>query len=138
MSKKIILICIILIIIIGILLGYIILKTSKQDTTVDINNKTNLIVNETEKQNDIIKQENISSKGENEMQKVSIIIENQTFTATLYDNETTRELIKQMPLTINMNELNGNEKYYYLKQGLPANSEKIGNIKKRRFNAVWF
>lgn len=33
-----------------------------------------------------------------------------------------------MPLTINMSELHGNEKYYYFNQSLPTNSERIGNI----------
>lgn len=31
-------------------------------------------------------------------------------------------------MTFEMEELNGNEKFHYLKEGLPANSENVGNI----------
>lgn len=78
---------------------------------------------------DMQEQENIE-EGDKEMPKLNIKIGEKNFTATLYDNETTRELIKQMPLTLNMSELNGNEKYYYMNQSLVANSERIGTIKK--------
>ncbi|MCH5186415.1 MAG: hypothetical protein J1F64_09900, partial [Oscillospiraceae bacterium] len=32
------------------------------------------------------------------------------------------------PLTLDMSELNGNEKYFYLSDSLPINSEKVGTI----------
>ncbi len=35
-----------------------------------------------------------------------------------------------MPLTLNISDLNGSEKYYNLSDTLPVNSEKAGNIKK--------
>lgn len=45
-----------------------------------------------------------------------------SFTATLLDNETARQFIKQFPLTLNMSELNGNEKYFYMDKELSADS----------------
>jgi len=45
-----------------------------------------------------------------------------TFTATLFDNPTTTAFVAQLPLTISMTELNGNEKYYDLPQSLPTNA----------------
>ncbi len=36
-----------------------------------------------------------------------------------------------MPLTLNISDLNGSEKYYNLSDTLPVNSEKAGNIKKK-------
>lgn len=42
---------------------------------------------------------------------INIIVGNKTFTATLEDNDTTKALLKQLPLTIDMSDLNGNEKY---------------------------
>lgn len=69
------------------------------------------------------------NEGDKEMPILNIKIGNKNFTATLYDNETTRELIKQMPLTINMSDLHGNEKYYYFNQSLPTNSKRVENIK---------
>ena len=65
--------------------------------------------------------------GEDSME-LNIRIGDKNFTATLYDNATTRSLLKKLPLTINMSELHGNEKYYYFNESLPTNNERIGNI----------
>ena len=64
------------------------------------------------------------------MPKLNIKIGNKIFTATLYDNETTKEFINNLPLNINMSELNGNEKYYYMDNSLKTNSENVKNINK--------
>lgn len=50
------------------------------------------------------------------------------FTGTLEDNEAARQLVSRFPLTLDMGELNGNEKYVYLDRGLPVNSENPGQI----------
>ena len=44
------------------------------------------------------------------------------FSATLYENETVNAFRQLLPLTLNMSELNGNEKYYYLNSTLPTDS----------------
>ncbi len=129
MNKKVIisLIVAILIVIFGIGIYFIIddinkdnpIQNSKNLSDNEINNINNTIIDEQKKVNE----------GDKEMPVLNIKIGNKNFTATLYDNETTRELIKQMPLTINMSELHGNEKYYYFSQSLPTNSERVGNIK---------
>ena len=62
--------------------------------------------------------------------KVTIQVANQGFTATLFDNPTTRALIEKLPMTIQMDELNGNEKYYYMPDQLPTSSERVGYINK--------
>lgn len=49
---------------------------------------------------------NLSSKG---TIKMKIAIGSAVFTATLYENPTTKELIAQLPFTLDMTELNGNE-----------------------------
>jgi hypothetical protein len=54
--------------------------------------------------------------------KMKIKIGTDTFSATLYDNETTVKLKAMLPLTLNMSELNGNEKYFHLSTDLPTNS----------------
>jgi hypothetical protein len=61
--------------------------------------------------------------------KISIKVNSQTFIATLLDNNTAKAFKEMLPLTINMNELNGNEKYYDLPNSLPANSSNPGTIK---------
>lgn len=50
------------------------------------------------------------------------------FDIALENNETVSALKELMPLTIDMSELNGNEKYYYLDTALPSAPVKVGNI----------
>ena len=68
----------------------------------------------------------------NQMENTSVIItvNGKEFNAVFYNNETANAFINMMPLTLNMNELNGNEKYYNLSSTLPVNSERVGSIKK--------
>lgn len=58
-----------------------------------------------------------------------IQVGNKSFRATLYDNDSTRALTAKLPLTLNMDELNGNEKLYFFSEKFPANSERVGNIR---------
>lgn len=61
--------------------------------------------------------------------KMNITVNNTIFTATLEDNETTKAFVKQLPLTLDMSELNGNEKYNYLSSNLSADkSSSTGKI----------
>ena len=60
--------------------------------------------------------------------KMKIKIGNSTFTLTLYDNATARAFKSLLPLTLNMVELNGNEKYVDLSRNLPANAANPGTI----------
>ncbi len=61
--------------------------------------------------------------------KIKIKVNAQTFTATLLDNNSAKAFRDMLPLTINMVELNGNEKYYDLPNGLPTASANPGTIK---------
>ena len=45
-----------------------------------------------------------------------------SFNATLDNNETAKAFKKLLPLTVNMSELNGNEKLFYLQNSLPTAS----------------
>lgn len=51
---------------------------------------------------------------------LKITIGSVSFNATLESNETTKEFKKLLPLTVNMSELNGNEKLFYLQSSLPT------------------
>lgn len=51
-----------------------------------------------------------------------------SFTATLEDNATVKELQSLLPMTLQMDELNGNEKYCYLSSSLPAAASRPGTI----------
>lgn len=87
-----------------------------KDKSTDENNKS---------QTDSMKEGNISEK----MTTINITVGNATFTATLEDSETAKAFVKQLPLTVDMSELNGNEKYNYLTSNLradtPSNPGKI-------------
>src|SRR4051794_34722203 len=52
--------------------------------------------------------------------KMKIEIGNSTFRATLYDNQAATAFKSLLPLTLNMIELNGNEKYVDLSRSLPT------------------
>ena len=60
--------------------------------------------------------------------KMKIKIGNSTFTATLYDNATVTAFKSRLPMTVNMIELNGNEKYVDLPQSLPTIAANPGTI----------
>ena len=60
--------------------------------------------------------------------KLKITIGTNTFTATLYNNATVNACKTRLPMTINMRELNGNEKYFDLADNLPANASTPGTI----------
>ncbi|WP_333621793.1 MULTISPECIES: cyclophilin-like fold protein [Sphingobacterium] len=64
-----------------------------------------------------------------ENDKIKIKLGTQTFTVTLLDNNSAKAFTEMFPLTINMSELNNNEKYYDLASSLPTNSSNPGTIK---------
>ena len=72
---------------------------------------------------------NCNAFGDN-MQNIIITIENKKYEAILYDNSTTKELIKKFPITITMSDLNGNEKYYNFSKSFSTSSENVANINK--------
>jgi hypothetical protein len=60
--------------------------------------------------------------------KMIIKIGNQTFSATLFDNATANAFKSRLPMTIEMVELNRNEKFADLASGLPTNASNPGTI----------
>ena len=64
-----------------------------------------------------------------ELNTMEIVIKDKVYAVELAENQTTDALKKMLPLTIDMSELHGNEKYYYLDQSLPTNAKPAGKIK---------
>lgn len=62
------------------------------------------------------------------MENISITIGGTVFPAKLYNNDTTTAFLELFPMTVEMSELNRNEKYYYLQSSLPASSQKVESI----------
>jgi len=59
-------------------------------------------------------------------QKLLITVDDKEFTATLNNNETVNSFKSLLPLEINMTEMGGYEKYYYLPQNLPGSASNVG------------
>ena len=111
MKKKILLGILIVIMILVVTLIVINLKEGNNDTNQDRKINTSEEVD-----------------GDDLSMKINLTINGNNFTATLDDNETTRELLSKLPLEVSMSELNGNEKYYYFDESLPTNSYRPGSI----------
>lgn len=111
MKKKILLGILIVIIILVVILIVVNLKDDNNDTNRDRGINTSEEIN-----------------GDDLSMKINLTINGNSFTATLEDNETTKELLKRLPLEVSMSELNGNEKYYYFDESLSTNSYRIGKI----------
>jgi hypothetical protein len=62
--------------------------------------------------------------------RMTVTFGDKTFAAVLYDNKTADELYSRLPLTLDMRELNGNEKYCDLDKSLPSKSSPAGHISK--------
>ena len=137
-----------------VIVCYFFLGENQENINNEITNNTNSIEQEilennisnnqvTENINVIENTDNISNNSENnligesdnmnnqnEAIKINLIVNNKTFSATLENNATTRELVNIFPLTLNMSDLNSNEKYNYLDSRLTTNS-----TNPRRINA---
>lgn len=59
---------------------------------------------------------------------IKITVNSQTFIVTLLDTNSAKAFKELLPMTINMTELNGNEKYYDLTTKLPVKSSNPGTI----------
>lgn len=59
---------------------------------------------------------------------LTLTVGGQKFAVTLADNESARRLVNLLPLTLDMSELNGNEKFFYLDTELPADPYQPGQI----------
>lgn len=75
--------------------------------------------------------------------KMKITIGTAVFTATMYDNPSANAFKEIFAITINMMELNNNEKYYDLPDNLPTNASvgddiKVGDLKLYRSNTLVF
>ena len=73
---------------------------------------------------------NENNEGENEMSKnITVRVGDHSFPVTLEENATARAFAALLPMTVTMNEMNGNEKYHYLSENLPTDSYRPGTIR---------
>lgn len=62
------------------------------------------------------------------MKELEIIINGKSFIVSVEDNETAHAFVRLLPLNIDMKELNGNEKYYFLPESLPSDPTSVDVI----------
>ena len=75
-------------------------------------------------------EEKISAEKVEEIEmRIKISVGEQIFYANLENNSSTQELIKKLPLEVEMTELNGNEKYYKFVENFPSDDKKISEIR---------
>lgn len=64
-----------------------------------------------------------ANDGENERKNIAITIGSKSFPVKLYAGESSAALEELLPMTMEMGEMNGNEKYYFLESPLPSSPE---------------
>ena len=69
-----------------------------------------------------------SEQGSAAMDTVSLKINGTTYQLDLADNPTAKAFKQMLPVTLDMTELNGNEKYHNLSKPLPSNPQSIGKV----------
>ena len=62
------------------------------------------------------------------MENIQITINDKTFTVTMADTKAADEFISMLPMTLNMQELNGNEKYSYISSSLTTDTYRPNEI----------
>lgn len=70
----------------------------------------------------------IEETEEKALQTIEILVGDSTFTAQLAGTEAARQLAERLPLELDMEELNGNEKYSYFSQSLPTHASRPSSI----------
>lgn len=96
---------------------------SSQNTTTDTMQNSGVYEPKTEP-----KPKSSEIEEKNDMKNIEIIIGNKTFSARLYNNEVAKRFKENLPMTLDMSELNGNEKYYYLSMALPVEASRPDEI----------
>lgn len=78
-------------------------------------------------QNDLTHEDN--RQGDLDMNKLTLKINDKEYSVSLYQNSSVDAFIELLPQTLQMKDLHSNEKYYYLDESLPTNTESVQQIK---------
>src|SRR5687768_8667280 len=114
------------------------MKTMKHFTTIlscficiqlfACNNKTNEMTSNSTMSSSSDNNSSSANSINTDTMELKVTIGTNTFIATLNNNETVTAFKAKLPLTINMRDLNGNEKYFDLPDNLPVSSSNPGTI----------
>ena len=101
-----------IILVVATLLSLSTLNFNKTDVENDLNNKSEV--------------EDIMESVKN----IKVSINDKEYDAIIENNETAKTFVSLLPQEFNMEELNGNEKYFYMGNSLPTNSYNPKHIEK--------
>lgn len=101
-----------------------------QTVSADISESEITISNNLQEDTIVAQNEAIQTESVSEVNEMKIKINETEYTVHFYDTKAAEEFKAMLPLTLNMSELNGNEKYIYMDSDFTAASEKVGSIKK--------
>lgn len=71
---------------------------------------------------------NTDTTNEDDMTPITITVNGASFDAQLASTPAAQAFARMLPLSLTMDELNGNEKYHYLDTPLPAEAQSVGSI----------
>lgn len=71
---------------------------------------------------------NTDTTNEDDMTPITITVNGASFDAQLASTPAAQAFARMLPLSLTMDELNGNEKYHYLDTSLPAEAQSVGSI----------
>lgn len=102
-------------------------ENAAEDNVENIQDVTDTETN-SETEESFLEEAVVNEEAQEEKTKMLIEVNGQQFEAKLYGNDTAAALAGMLPMTLNMEEMNGNEKYYFMDDSLPAAAENIGTI----------
>ena len=88
----------------------------------------NVIEENNAPQTEAIYSDNEIEEEDTTMENIQITINDKTFTVTMADTKAADEFISMLPMTLNMQELNGNEKYSYISSSLTTDTYRPNEI----------
>ena len=113
------------IIITTLLLALLLCSCARQGTESTKTETQTVSVPSTTAQSTTAQSETVQERKDSVM---NILIGEKVFSVTLEQNDTAAALTERLPLTLQMTELHGNEKYNYLPFSLPTDEKAVGQI----------
>lgn len=104
------------------------LNEQNSGTNNDNNNNNQIIEDDENGDNDI--GENNGQEETDETMKINIEINDEIFEADIENSATGKAFLDLLPMELEMNDLNGNEKYFYLDESLPVSPYSPNTIEK--------
>lgn len=122
MKKNFFILTIIIILILGVVMVFALNQQSMKNHTIPVSN-----LGQSQPISTGV-QEEASNEVDTQQRTITITVGSERFTATLADNPTAQAFAELLPLTLNMNDVNNNEKAYDLENNLPTNASNPGRI----------